>query len=545
MNYYSFDCGCKVPIISEEHYNGLPAMRIDFENINDDCPDVWDLLCSGRTKGVFQLEGNLGQNWSAQVKPHNLSEISAIISIIRPGVIKAMLGNKNMAQHYADRKNHLEELEYLHPSLEPILNDTYSVLLYQEQSMRIATDIADFSLLEADNLRKGLGKKNAKLIAEIRDKFIAKACAKGIVNEEEANSIYDWIEKGNRYLFNASHSFAYSVVGYWCAWVKIHFPIQFYTSWIQHANEKLKPQEEMRELIFDAQSFDIKTNPPSILKIKEYGPKTCIHNDEVFFNGGDIKGIGEKQIDKVLENIKIIEQQIGKDITEWTWENFLIYYFPLTNKTVVNGLIASGALSHLGETRGKMTFEYKMFGQLSMGEQKYIIDTYTDGDTLLDCIRLVLDKKTIKTRKSVVESIIKELETPPYSLEDTMKEICGYEQELLGVPITHSTTELLDSANADTTCKEYLDGKTGNMSIAVEILDIRSFAIKNGKNKGKKMAMLTCNDATAKISDIAVFSEAFTQFQNVLYKGNVVVLFGEKSVKNNRNSFVVKSVEQL
>lgn len=545
MSYYQFDCGCKVPIIGGEQYNGLPAMCIDFDNINEDCPDVWDLICSGRTKGVFQLESGLGQNWSAQVKPHNLSEISAIISIIRPGVIKAMFGNKNMAQHYADRKNHLEDKEYLHPCLEPILSDTHSVLLYQEQSMRIATDIADFSLQEADNLRKGLGKKNAKLIAQIREEFVKKATAKGIINEEEANAIYDWIEKGNRYLFNASHSFAYSIIAYWCAWVKVHFPLQFYAAWMQHANEKIKAQEEMRELIFDAKSFDIKINPPSVLKVKKYGPKTCIDSDQVFFNSGDIKGIGEKQIENLLESIKTIEAKLHKDITEWNWNDFLLCYFPLTNKTVVNGLIAAGALDHLNVTRARMIFEYKMFCQLSNGEQQYIVDNYQNGDTLLWCVKNVLVKKTTKSRKSVVVSIIQELEEPPYSLDDTMKEICGYEHELLGVPITYSTSELLSSANADTTCKEFVDGKTGSMSIAVEILEVNSFAIKNGKNKGKKMAKIVCNDDTAKMGDVVVFAEAFAQFQNLLYQGNIVVLYGEKSQKNNQISFVVKTVEQL
>jgi DNA polymerase-3 subunit alpha len=203
MNYY-FDCGCSIPLVYDKikECDGLPSLSIDYYNLNEDCPDVWDLLCTGRTKGIFQLESNLGQNWSAKVQPHNLSEISAIISIIRPGVLKAVFGNKNMAQHYADRKNHIEEVEYLHKSLEGILADTYSVLLYQEQSMRIATDVADFTLLEADDLRKGLGKKDAKLVADIRNKFVSKSTNKGLVTEEEANSIYDWIEKGNRYCFN-------------------------------------------------------------------------------------------------------------------------------------------------------------------------------------------------------------------------------------------------------------------------------------------------------------------------------------------------------
>lgn len=547
MSYYYFDCGCRVDLVDEQikSCDGLPSLCIDYDNLNDDCPDVWELFGSGRTKGVFQLESRLGQSWAAKVRPHNLMEISAIIAMIRPGVLKAMFGKKNMAQHYVDRKHGVDEVTYLHPALEPILKAEYGILLYQEQSMRIATDIAGFSLQEADNLRKGLGKKDAKLVAQIRGQFTSGCATKNIVDPETSETIYDWIEKGNRYLFNQSHSCCYGGIGYWCAWVKQHFPLHFFAVWLHHAKDKLDPQEEIRELIFDAKNFNIPINPPSFIKMAEIGATTSICDGQIYFNGGDIKGIGEKQIEKLAENVLEVEKKLGKRIKDWSWYDLLIHYSPLTNKTVMNGLIASGALSHLGISRAKMLFDYKHFEQLSAGEKRYVIEHSSEHNCLRDCVQDVLDHKVMKNRKEVVLSILKELDEPPYSLKDTMKDICGYESQLLGVPITYSTTELLNSCDADTTCKEFIDGKTGKMSIAVEIKTFRSFPIKNGKQKGKKMAIVSGNDETANLDCFIVFPDVLSAYQDKIYVGNVVVFHGEKNFRNNQFSFVVTQVEQV
>ena len=122
---------------------------------------TWDLFKNGRTKGVFQLESNLGKSWSKKVSPNNLEELAALIALIRPGCLKAMSEGKSMTQHYVDRKSKKDKVTYLDESLEEILSPTYGVLVYQEQSMRIAQKIAGFDLQEADILRKAIGKTSA------------------------------------------------------------------------------------------------------------------------------------------------------------------------------------------------------------------------------------------------------------------------------------------------------------------------------------------------------------------------------------------------
>ena len=126
---------------------------------------TWDLFKEGRTKGVFQLESNLGRSWSKKLAPNNIEELSALIALIRPGCLKAISDDKSMTQHYVDRKNKHDEVTYLHESLKDILEPTYGFLDYQEQYMRIAQKLAGFNLQEADALRKASGKKKADLMA--------------------------------------------------------------------------------------------------------------------------------------------------------------------------------------------------------------------------------------------------------------------------------------------------------------------------------------------------------------------------------------------
>ena len=170
--------------------------------IDFNCAKTWNLFKEGKTKGIFQLESNLGKAWAKKVEPKNIEELAALISLIRPGTLKAVSDGKSMAQHYVDRKHGKDKVIYLHDSLEDILKSTYGVILYQEQSMLIAQKLAGFNLQEADDLRKAIGKKKADLMATIKTKFIEGCKKTRVVNEEIAKEIFSWIEKSSRYSFN-------------------------------------------------------------------------------------------------------------------------------------------------------------------------------------------------------------------------------------------------------------------------------------------------------------------------------------------------------
>ncbi|MHA2404945.1 MAG: DNA polymerase III subunit alpha, partial [Candidatus Kariarchaeaceae archaeon] len=229
---------------------------------NDD--KTWALFREGLTKGVFQLESNLGRTWSKKVAPENLEELAALVSIIRPGCLKAVDRGKTMSNRFVDRKWLKEEVTYLHDSLEDILKPTYGVLVYQEQAMRIAQKLAGFDLQQADDLRKAIGKKNADLMAKIKKDFVAGCEKVGMVSASDADEIFGWIEKSARYSFNKSHAVAYGFNAYWSAWYKANHTKEFFLSYLYHAHEKQDPHQEIYELVNEAKLFDIKVSTPRL-----------------------------------------------------------------------------------------------------------------------------------------------------------------------------------------------------------------------------------------------------------------------------------------
>ena len=144
--------------------------KFSIGDIDLDCPAVWQLISSGRTVGVFQLEKNLGQDWSKRVRPNSLEELAVLTALLRPGPLEA-----GMTQDYVDIKFGRKKHSYLHQALKPILESTYGCLVYQEQAIRIATDIAGFSPESADELRKAIGKKKPELMAKVKSKFVKSA----------------------------------------------------------------------------------------------------------------------------------------------------------------------------------------------------------------------------------------------------------------------------------------------------------------------------------------------------------------------------------
>ena len=234
----------------------------DINDFRDD--NVWDLICEGRTKGVFQLESNLGRHWAKKVSPRSINELAALLSLIRPGCLKAYKDGKSMTQHYADRKANLDPVVYEHESIEPILKETYGVLVYQEQSMMMAQKLAGFDLKEADGLRKAIGKKKADLMEQVKKSFLEGAEKEGIVNKDIAEEIFSWIEKSNRYSFNKSHAVSYAINAYWSAYCKNYRMLDFYTSYLNRSDRKPKPQIEIKQLVMDAKFEGIDVYPPRL-----------------------------------------------------------------------------------------------------------------------------------------------------------------------------------------------------------------------------------------------------------------------------------------
>ena len=515
------------------------------------CEKTWELFHEGRTKGVFQLESNLGKSWSKKLKPSNMEELSALIALIRPGCLKAISDGKSMTQRYIDRKNGLEEVEYLDESLEEVLKPTYGVLVYQEQSMRIAQKLAGFNLREADVLRKAIGKKKADLMAEVKKDFI-KGCKKiGLVSEEVAEEVFSWIEKSSRYSFNKSHAVAYGMCSYWSAYHKVHNTEEFFLSYLYHANEKQDTHEEVYELVSDAKLFDLEVKTPNITN---FSSKFSMTKGKIYFGVKDIKSLTGKTGDKVVTAIEELKKEFNKSAKSFSWLEILIFFSPKINSTAFKALASVGFFRGFKDkiTRNRALYEYEIFRGLTKAETTWVTENYKTNKwkTLVDCLRdLAPTKKegggTSKLERSqYVANEVYFLENPPYDLSDEPSWLVDQEVKFLGCPVSMAKIEAADTSGANTTCKEILDGKKGkNLLVAGNIKRVSDYRISKGKSNGKYMSFLTIEDETCSLDSVIVFPDCRDKYQYFLYEGNNLLFSG--AVSKQDDSFVVNNIFEI
>ena len=505
---------------------------------------TWDLFKEGRTKGIFQLESNLGRAWSKRLQPTNIEELSALIALIRPGSLKAISDGKSMTQHYVDRKSGLDIIKYLHESLTDILETTKGVLIYQEQSMRIAQDLAGFNLQEADVLRKAIGKKKADLMAKVKTDFLAGCEKVGKVGKETAEEIFGWIEKSSRYSFNKSHAVCYAINSYKSAWYKANYTKQFFLSYLTYANEKQDPHQEVYELVSEAKLFDIEVSLPTLSK---WSKNFFIDKNKLFFGIKDIKSLTGVNGDKV---IGALEEYA---VNNFSWMDILIKLSPYMNSTGFKALCSIGFFStkKTGVTRNKALYEYLIFKNLTKAELKWVTENYDSKKwkTLTACfIDLAPTKKegggTSKAdRKQIIENEIHFLENPPYDLADDPEWIIEQEKKYLGCPISLSRVESSDTSHSNTTCKQILDGKSGkDICIVANISRYNEYKCKKGKSAGELMAFLTLEDETCSIDNVVIFPTVRSKYKFILQEGVNLLFCGE--VEKN-GSFIVNKIHEI
>ena len=512
---------------------------------------TWKLFEEGKTKGVFQLESNLGKSWSKKLAPHNIEELSALIAIIRPGCLKAFVDGKSMSQHFIDRKHGREEVTYLHECLEEIFLPTYGVLVYQEQSMRIAQKVAGFNLQEADELRKAIGKKKADLMAKVKTKFIKGAKKNGMVDKQTAEEIFSWIEKSSRYAFNKSHSISYAVCSYWSAYQKAHNPLEFFLSYLYYANEKQDPHQEVYELISEAKLFNIDARTPSIAN---YSPKFTTKKNKIYFGLKDIKSLTGKTGDRVIEAIEELQKDMGKNIKKCTWIEILLFFGDKINSTAFKALCSIGFFRDFNGkiSRNKALYDYDIFRTLTKAEKTWVQNNYSEHkwQDLTQCLKSLAPTKkqgggTSKIeRQQIIENEIQLLQAPPYSLEDDANWIIDQETRYLGCPITLNRIDTVDKSAANTTCKDILEGKKGkDMCIAANIQRVSDYTIQKGDSKGKIMSFLTIEDESCVLDSVIVFPKVKEKYRYILYEGNNLILCGSVSKKDS--SFIIDKIHEI
>jgi len=550
-------CDWKEASLDVNHLDGNRKTNNSPENLNFFCPNHHKMYSEGLISKEHVINARdsyyklpksnsiewaefLGKEYVEDCKVFDITMADPHHNFIAGNIVvhnclKAIVEGKSMTQHFIDRKNGEEPYHNIHPLADSVLNATYGVTTYQEQTLALAKLFAGYDLIQADTLRRAIGKKKADVMAQCRGTFIEGCEATGIINGKDATALFDVIEKSNRYSFNKAHAVEYAETAYWCAVAKAHFPLQFFCSWLSNANSKQKPREEISELIQDAKAYGIDVRLPSLLIGNE---NFIIEDKELRFGIGNVKSVGFSKVTETFAKAAAVETAIGKRLAEMSWYELLIFLLPKLNKSVVINLISCGALSNFGLTRQKMLFEYNKIEPLTDRELKWIQSNKFDN--IVEAFSgLISSGVANKTRVKKIVSLHLLLEKPPEKLEDTSDWIAGVEHDLLGVAITCSKLDSCDTSAVNCTCANFPNTNLESIVMALQLDRVTEWRAKT--ENAKTMCFMTAHDKTGSI-EISVSSNEYEENGFLLFVGNTVIISG---YKNKKGSLAVRKVLQI
>jgi DNA polymerase-3 subunit alpha len=326
-----------VELVNRRPDAGAP---IDIDALALDDPKVFELIASGNTWGVFQLESRGFQELLRRLKPDCFEDVVAAVALYRPGPLEG-----GMVEQFVECKHGRQAITYKHPRLEKILKETYGVIVYQEQVMQAAQLLAGYSLGAADTMRRAMGKKKAEAMAKERIKFVG-GCGENGLEGPLANEIFDLIDKFAGYGFNKSHSAAYAVVTYQTAWLKAHYPVEFEAALLTCDRENT---EKIAEYIRLGRDSGTRVLPPDInrsevdFSVRYEGGDAA--SGAILFGLGAIKGVGDAALRSILEARRdgpfadVFDFGMRVDLGK-------------VNKAVMEGLVKSGAFDSCAASRG-------------------------------------------------------------------------------------------------------------------------------------------------------------------------------------------------
>jgi len=315
--------------------------EIDIHRVPLDDKKTYDLISSGNNIGLFQLESGGMRHLAKELKANKLSDISAMVALYRPGPM-------DLIPLFLEGKQNLKRIKYLHPDLKPILEETYGILVYQEQVMEIAHSLAGYSMNEADALRMAMGKKKKELMKKEKEKFI-QGCVKKGYKRSLAENIFSFMEKFAAYGFNKAHSASYALIAYWTGYIKANYPVEFMTALLSAELQGVAgPQREikMSQVIEECRRMEIAVLPPDINKSQH---SFAIEGGSIRFGLSAIKNVGEAAIEAILEGRKTHLFKSFKDF---------LHKVDLrrVNKKTVESLIKAGAFSYFGNKATLMSY---------------------------------------------------------------------------------------------------------------------------------------------------------------------------------------------
>lgn len=507
-------------------------MSFNLNNITYDDSKTWDLICSGNTKGCFQMESHLVQHWLKAIQPRNIWELSAVIALVRPGPLKS-----GFADEYLAYRNGTKEFEsFGHPIIDSIFDATEHVLLYQESLLHLGNRLAWKNLdevsaaVKSDVLRKAVGKKDQKKLLEIGREFMNGCIANG-VTQEVAEKLFEVIKNCGRYVFNLSHSISYAFVGYRTAYCKAHFPREFFTTYFTYAEHKLDKWQEIKDLYYDLNYFDLELVKPNINK---KNANFSYEDDKILYGLSHVKHFGKSNI-KVLGGLPEIK----------TWQQVIQLGFTdkfkyKLRQNALEALICTGAFSDTKVSRKTLVNVITFFNSLTPKELGWITDNLYTITSIKELPTLV--NSYINNNKSRRENDLRDtIALTNLDDYDNPAWIEAKEIYYLGVPITATSVDNKQLyEDSCWSCQGDLPLWT-TKTICVVLDDVFLTKTKRGTNPGQSMATISVHDSTGNLNKLPVFPEQYDNFQQYLLEGNTVAL----EIKMGRKGWVVQKVEQI
>ena len=493
-----------------------PNLVIDQIDYNDQA--VLDYIGTGKTDGIFQLESAGMKSFMKELKPHNLEDIIAGISLYRPGPM-------DFIPQYIKGKNDRASITYDCPQLEPILAPTYGCIVYQEQVMQIVQELAGYTLGRSDLLRRAMSKKKGDVMQKERQIFVygdeannVPGCIKNGIDEQTANKIYDEMIDFAKYAFNKSHAAAYAVVSYQTAWLKYYYPVEYMAALMTSVIEN---PSKVSEYIYACRQMGIKILPPDINKGEA---NFSVDGGNIRYGLAAIKSIGRPVIKAIVEDRKELGdfKNLEDFITRLSAREIL-------NKRTVENLIKAGALDVLGGTRKQFMSIYIQIVEHVSQEKKY---SMAGQMTLFDLVGE--DQKE--------EFQIKLPDVGEYTKENLL----GFEKEVLGIYVSGHPLEQYEESwrkvISATTVDFQLNDDTGRTKVhdgAKEIIGgmITDKTVKHTKTN-QMMAFITVEDLLGTV-EVVVFPRDYEKNRQFLEVDNKVFVRGRVSEEDDRPSKLI------
>ncbi len=474
------------------------------EDIPLDDQKTYKLLQEGMTTSVFQLESDGMKRYLKQIKPTQFEDVIAMVALYRPGPMEFL-------PQYIKGKANPTTIRYIHPELRPILENTYGIMVYQEQLMKIAQKVAGFSLSEADILRKAVGKKIMKLLLEQKEKFINGAINKG-TSKEVAQRLWEWILPFARYGFNKSHSTCYAMIAYWTAYLKVHYSVEFMAAVL--TSEK-NDTEKIANLISECKKMKIPVLPPDINESFKYFSVVPEEN-KIRFGLLAIKNVGQNVVEAIVQERKASgPYQSITDFISRVGSNNL-------NKRSLESLIKTGAFDEF-EERNRLLSNMERLLEWSREQQK----------------------NKANGQKGLFDTI--QREESPLALEDappaSKSEKLNWEKELLGLyisshPLEEFKTILIKKTLSLNRVALSVSGRT------VKVGGIISSVKKVITKKGQPMLFVKLEDYTDKV-ELVVFPTVTSQNQEILQENKIVIVNGRVDNRSGEPKVICNDIQEL